>query len=182
MSNTRGSISTTEKLPDRQLRDTASSVNAIAWPANQMTKIATDSLTATCALWSELIDNQQRFTVRLVNAMRVPTRVPSQLPQLAAPSLVDSRGDEGDNRAIDGNLPALAFGSRRRRAPSNAPAESEFPIKRYDSLTVEQIVAKLAKIRDRRSLRTVLAYEAKHKARKGVASAGEARLRNLLDS
>ena len=180
MPNTRDSGATIEKLP---VLDTSSSdMSAIAWPANRLTNwssIATQSLKATYALWSELIENQQHFTVRLLNAMGASNKAQSRPPQLSTPTLIDSIVDDRDNRVVEGLSSAIPDASRRRRAPSNAGPDSEFPIKRYDTLTVKEISGKLDKLRDRRSVRTVLAYEAKHKARKGVAAAGEARLRNL---
>ena len=162
----------------------------MAWPAvhlTNLTSFATHTLAATYALWSELFENQKRFTARLLNAMSDSTQAQSQ-PQLSKPSLagslVDDQGNEREQRldsVLEGLASASADGPRARRAVSEA-TPAEFPIKRYDTLTVQEIASKLDRLRDRRSIRNVLAYEAKHKARKGVAAAGEARLTRLSDS
>ena len=162
MPNTRDSSATTMNQPVRQLQDMSSAMSTMTWPADRLTNltaIATHSLTATYALWSELIENQRRFTVRLLDAMRVSAKAQTQPPQSSGPSLVGSIVD------IEAT-----------------PSKSEFPIKRYDSLTVQEITGKLDRLRDQRSIRIVLAYEAKNKARKGIAAAGEARLKRLSDS
>lgn len=142
------------------MRDT-SATNYMSSPADRLTtfaSIATHGLTATYVLWLELLENQKQFTVRLLDAMRAST----------------------NKKMMESSSPSPADAPRRRRSSSKAtPSVGEFPIKRYDSLNVREIVGKLDQLRDRRSLRTVLAYEAKNKARKGVAAAGEARLKHL---
>lgn len=191
MPNMRDSSATIMNHPVRQLQDMSAAMST-AWPTGQLTNltsIATHSLAATCALWSDLFENQKRFTVRLLDAMRASAKAQAQPPQLSNPSLVGSIVDDRDSereQRPDSQTEDLAppiTETSRRRADSNAtPSESEFPIKRYDTLTVQEIASKIDRLRDHRSLRTVLAYEAKNKARKGVAAAGQARLKRLSDS
>jgi hypothetical protein len=144
MPNTRESRASTMTQPVRRLQDLSAGMTAMASPAYRLvnfTSIATHSWMATYELWSELFENQKRFTARLVDAMGI-------------------------------SMPA------RTRSPQ-PPAEPEFPIKRYDTLTVQEIASRLDRIRDARSVRTVMTYEARNKARKGVIAAGEARLLHL---
>lgn len=155
----------------------------------KMTSIATSSLTASYMLWSELFENQKRFTARLLGAMRGSPNTQDDAAQSSTPPLVRAIVDDGEsaleqlNRVVDA-LPRTSGATNpgRRRTPAKAPRPvSEFPIKRYDSLTVQEITSKIDRLQDRRSIRAVLAYEAKNKGRKGVAAAGEARLERLRD-
>jgi hypothetical protein len=125
------------------LQNLSAGMTAMTSPADRLanfTSIATHSWTATYELWSELFENQKRFTARLLDAL-TSTKSESRPPQPAA--------------------------------------EPEFPIKRYDTLTVQEIASRFDRIRDARSVRTVMTYEARNKARKGVIAAGEARLLHL---
>ena len=138
-------------------------VPAAPWSArlSRLTALGTHSVTATCVLWLDLFRNQQRFATRLLDAMHNPING-SRVTQRVGP------------------MEGSATRRTRKVAPTMAPAE--FPIKGYDKLTVQEIAAKLERLRDPRQLRTVLAYEAKGKARKGVAVAAEARLTRLAES
>ena len=176
MPNTRDSGTTIVNYTGRQLQDMPLD------RLSNLTSIAAHSFTATVALWSELIENQKRFTVRLLETMGASTKAKSGYRQLSNSTLVGSTGNSRDSVG-ESVASAITEAPRRRRAtPKATPAESEFPIKRYDTLTVQEIAGKLDRLRDRRSVRTVLAYEAKNKARKGVVVAGEARLERLSES
>jgi hypothetical protein len=140
-------------------------MSAMASPADRLanfTSIATHSWMATYELWSELFENQKRFTARLLDAL-TSTKSESPPPQ-PSPSL---------------DVSAAEAPVGRRAAEQVTAAEPEFPIKRYDTLTVQEIASRLDRIRDARSVRTVMTYEARNKARKGVIAAGEARLLHL---
>ena len=131
-----------------------------AWTVDSLKNLAaltTRNLTATYGLWLELVGNQQRFTMRLLDAMGASTKAASgttRLPIQRAQSVTE--------------------------APQPAVAGS-FPIKRYDKLTVQEVAGKVERLRDQGQIRTVLAYEAKNKNRKGVIAVGEARLKRLTD-
>ena len=121
-------------------------------------------------LWSELFENQRRYTARLLAALRGSTNTQSA-PVSPTPPIARAMADGPDSAVETGS------GGTARKARS----VSEFPIKRYDTMTVPEIAAKLDRLQDRHSIRTVLAHEAKNTARKGVAAAGEARLEYLRD-
>ena len=67
----------------------------------------------------------------------------------------------------------------RARRDLGAVDETELPIRNYDGLTVDVAVSRIDRLRDVDEVRTVLAYEAANKARKGVLEAARARVEQL---
>ncbi len=67
----------------------------------------------------------------------------------------------------------------RVRRELGAVGTTELPIRNYDELTVNTAVSRIDRLRDVDEVRTVLAYEAAHKARKGVLEAARARVEQL---
>ena len=122
MPNTRDSSARIQEFSVRQPGDTSSAMSAIAWPASSLmnlTSIASHSFTATYALWSELMENQRRFTVRLLNAMG-STKAPSGSPQLSDPSLVGSIVGNSYQAVGESFSSAMTDDARRRGLPSKS--------------------------------------------------------------
>ena len=152
MPDTRDPSGTILTLPVRQLQD--------------VTSLAMRSVAATYGLWFELLQNQRNLPARFLGAMVASTKTETQ-PVKSERVVTTESADVPEST----------------RAKSTATkAAVEFPIKGYDKLTVQEIAGKLGRLRDHRQIRAVLAYEAKNKARKGVAAAGEARLEHLTAS
>ena len=203
MPNTRDSSGTELNLPVRQLQDmSASAMSAMAdslvpimpatpWTTDRLknlTALATNSVTATYGLWFELLENQRRFAARFLDAMRASIKAETRPARSPSPSLVGSMVDMQGSKRVEQELERDAdsadvpHSTRHIRTASSKATPAEFPIKGYDKLTVQEVAGKLERLRDHEQLRIVLAYEAKNKARKGVAAVGEARLRRLTDS
>jgi len=73
----------------------------------------------------------------------------------------------------------IAKNVHRTRANLGAVDNTELPIKNYDNLTVTTAVARVEKLDDPQDVRTVLAYEQSHGARKGVVNAAQKRIEEL---
>ena len=73
----------------------------------------------------------------------------------------------------------LAGRVKRARRETGAVDANELPIRNYDAKGVTQVVAALSRLNDAEGVRTVLAYEAANKARKGVVEAANARIEAL---
>ena len=67
----------------------------------------------------------------------------------------------------------------RTRRELGAVDASELPIRSYDSLAAAAAISRINRLRDVDDVRTVLAYEAANKHRKGVTSAAQARVEQL---
>jgi hypothetical protein len=205
MPNTRDSSGAVLNLPVRQLQDMSASATpsmanslfsmmpATPWTTDRLTNLtalATHSVTSTYGLWFELLENQRRLAARFLDAMGVSTKAETLLTRSPNPSPVGSTVDMRGAKRVEQELESAARvdsadvprSTRRRRTASSKATPAKFPIKGYDKLTVQEITGKLERLRDSRQLRAVLAYEAKNKARKGVAAVGEARLKRLTDS
>jgi bacterioferritin (cytochrome b1) len=68
----------------------------------------------------------------------------------------------------------------RARRDLGAIDGDELPIRNYDSLNASSAIQRIERLRDVDDLRTVLAYEAANKARKGVINAIEGRVEHLV--
>jgi len=100
------------------------------------------------------------------------------------------------NRAVDGCVDVLESSARTfenvynrqrnfesgSRAASASGASSDEPIRGYDGLTAEQVVARVESMSAADSVREVLDYEEQHKDRKTVVTAAQSRLTSLLAS
>jgi len=134
-----------------------------------LASIAMQSVNATVGLWSELVKHQTSFSLRVLEAM-------TKRPQGAA-----SRGEPQVEPAAEVSPVVATVRKAPARDSSNELVAADMPIKRYDALTVQAIVAKFDRLRDPAQVRAVLAYERSNKARKGVLAAGDARIKRLLD-
>ena len=82
--------------------------------------------------------------------------------------IADERGDT--DRALAVN--------RQRRALGAVDSE-ELPIRGYDRLRADEVIARITRLGDTDDVRAVLAYETQHKARKGVLEASRQRAEQL---
>ena len=142
--------------------------------------VAMQSVNATVVLWSELVRNQTAFSLRVLEVM---TKQPQSGGSPTLESIGASRRVDPQVEPAEEVSPVLAAPRKKSTAPasSNDLAAANLPVKRYDALTVQAIVAKLDRLRDPAQVRAVIAYERSNKARKGVLAAGEARIRRLRD-
>ena len=67
----------------------------------------------------------------------------------------------------------------RTRRELGAVDASELPIRSYDSLAADAAISRINRLRDVDDVRTILAYEAANKHRKGVTAAAQARVEHL---
>ena len=67
----------------------------------------------------------------------------------------------------------------RTRRQLGAVDADELPIRNYDSLTADDAISRIGRLRDADDVRTVLAYEAANKHRKGVTTVLQERLQGL---
>ena len=67
----------------------------------------------------------------------------------------------------------------RTRRELGAVDASELPVRSYDSLAADAAISRINRLRDVDDVRTVLAYEAANKHRKGVTAAAQARVEHL---
>lgn len=77
------------------------------------------------------------------------------------------------------NVDVLADAAHEARAESGALAASELPIPHYEELTAQDCIAAIRALDEADDVRTVSAFEAKHKNRSGVLDAAEARVTAL---
>ena len=70
----------------------------------------------------------------------------------------------------------------RVREDLGAVDADELPIRNYDDLNAPQITGRIERLTDPQEVRTVLAYEAANKARKGVTTAAAERLEELAEA
>jgi bacterioferritin (cytochrome b1) len=82
--------------------------------------------------------------------------------------IADERGDRTQAQAI-----------KRRRRELGAVDSSELPIRGYDSLRADVAITRIGRLTDAADVRAVLAYEAAHKARKGVMEAARTQAERL---
>ena len=68
---------------------------------------------------------------------------------------------------------------RRTRRELGAVSADELPVRNYDTLNVGTAVNRIERLGDPEEVRTVLAYEAANKARKGVLTVAQGRLESL---
>jgi hypothetical protein len=80
-------------------------------------------------------------------------------------------GERGDT--------AQAHVVNRRRRQLGAVDASELPIRNYDALRADAASTRIGRLTDSDDVRTMLAYESAHKARKGVIEATQARFEEL---
>lgn len=76
----------------------------------------------------------------------------------------------------------LATRVNRTRRELGAVGESELPIAKYDEKRVDELVARVDRLRDPEQVRTVLAYEQSNKKRKGVVEAAQTKIEALASS
>jgi bacterioferritin (cytochrome b1) len=78
--------------------------------------------------------------------------------------LADERGDRDRAGAVN-----------RRRRQLGAVDGEELPIRGYDRLRADEVITRIGRLGDAEDVSAVLAYEAQHKARKGVLEAARER-------
>ena len=84
-----------------------------------------------------------------------------------------------EREAVDSGADRTASAIHETREDLGVVSASELPVRRFDSLNMGDAVAAVRKLNDADDVRTVLAYEAAHKARKSVQTAGQARVEEL---
>src|SRR5829696_1160425 len=82
--------------------------------------------------------------------------------------IADERGDRDRAREV-----------HRRRQELGAVEANELPIRGYDGLRADQAIARIERLQEIEDVRTVLAYETTHKARKGVLEAAQTHVEQL---
>lgn len=157
-----------------------STPNTLPATGVNLASIAMQSVNATVGLWSELVKNQTSFSLRLLEAM---TKTAQSAGSVTSKSLAATPRVEPQVEPPEHFAPVAAIARKKTptRPSSHEVAAADLPIKRYDALTVQAIVARLGRLHDPAQIRTVMAYEGANKARKGVIAAGEARVNRLRD-
>ena len=79
--------------------------------------------------------------------------------------IADERGDKERARSVN-----------RRRRDLGAVDANELPIRGYDALRSDVAITRIGRLTTVEDVRTVLAYETAHKARKGVLEAAQSRI------
>lgn len=82
--------------------------------------------------------------------------------------IATDRGDQDQARALN-----------RRRRNLGAVDEAELPIRGYDGLRADVANVRIGRLTDVEDVRSILAYESAHKARKGVIDAARVRIEEL---
>jgi hypothetical protein len=167
-------------LQDRPGMADSRTSSSLSFPAptevfTNLTEIARENFEAAWRLWAELLESHVDFASRFFEAfvMNTPETVGSTDSTAATP-MRDARqelSDEANTRAAVPLPPSTR--------PGTPVVAKELPIKKYDELSVPAIVTKIERLRDADDIRRVLNYEARNKRRKGVATAGKARLKQL---
>lgn len=81
--------------------------------------------------------------------------------------------------AVEGGARQTARDLNRTRRHLGAVDADELPIRNYDSLTADDAISRIGRLRDADDVRTVLAYETANKHRKGVTGVLQERLQGL---
>lgn len=130
-----------------------------------MTEFAAKSAGSTSRLWSELLQSQVGFMTRVFDAMPFSRANASRTEATIAPPKATPSGVKTPRPVVD----------------DVRSAHDEFPIKRYDTLTVQEITSRIGRLRDANQVQLVLTYENRNKKRKGVVAAGKLQLSRLAD-
>jgi bacterioferritin (cytochrome b1) len=104
--------------------------------------------------------------------------------------LIDAAGDiwtagrdaalkRSEQTATEHGARQTARDINRTRRNLGAVDGDELPIRNYDTLTADDAISRIGRLRDADEVRTVLAYETANKARKGVTSVLQERLQTL---
>ncbi|HET9547179.1 MAG TPA: hypothetical protein VFO97_05055, partial [Desertimonas sp.] len=107
-----------------------------------------------------------------------------------ARQLIDAAGDiwttgrdaalkRSEQTATEHGARQTARDINRTRRNLGAVDGDELPIRNYDTLTADDAISRIGRLRDADEVRTVLAYETANKARKGVTSVLQERLQTL---
>ena len=107
--------------------------------------------------------------------------------------LIEAAGDiwtAGRDAALKRSEQAAADGGARQTARDinsvrrgiGAVDGDELPIRNYDSLTADDAISRIGRLRDADDVRTLLAYETANKRRKGVTGVLQTRLRILAEA
>ena len=142
-----------------------------ALPANQSAQFVNRSVDATTRLGRRTVETIS------INADR-------------SRQLIEAAGDiwtagrdaalkRSEQAAADGGARHTARDLNRVRRNLGAVDGDELPIRNYDSLTADDAISRIGRLRDADDVRTVLAYETANKHRKGVTGFLQERLQTL---
>jgi bacterioferritin (cytochrome b1) len=91
----------------------------------------------------------------------------------------DAMLNRGETVAREQGAASLADSVHAVREDLGIVAASDLPIKSYDNLSGDAVMAKLGEMDDPEEIRTVIAFETAHKNRKGVLKAAESRIEDI---
>ena len=94
----------------------------------------------------------------------------------------DAALKRSEQAAADGGARQTARDLNRVRRGLGAVDGDELPIRNYDSLTADDAISRIDRLRDADDVRTLLAYETANKRRKGVTGVLQTRLRILAET
>jgi hypothetical protein len=93
----------------------------------------------------------------------------------------DAALKRSEQAAADGGARQTARDLNRVRRGLGAVDADELPIRNYDSLTADDAISRIGRLRDADDVRTLLAYETANKHRKGVTGVLQTRLQILAE-
>jgi hypothetical protein len=142
-----------------------------ALPANQSAQAVNRTVAASARLGRWAVD-----------AVSVNTERSRQLLEAAGEIWTAGRDaalKRSEVAAAENGARQTARDLNRTRRQLGAVDADELPIRNYDSLTADDAISRIGRLRDADDVRTVLAYETANKQRKGVTAALQDRLQSL---
>lgn len=138
--------------------------------------------TQSAQLLNRTVEATSRLGRRTANAVSVNASRSRQLFDAAGEIWTAGRDaalKRSEQAAADGGARKTAHDLNRTRRNLGAVDGDELPIRNYDTLTADDAISRIGRLRDVDDVRTVLAYETANKQRKGVTGVLQERLQDL---
>lgn len=160
-----------------------SSAQAVAGiPAVQANKLVNRAIALAQRLRGRTVESTKSTVDRTVESTKSTLNRGTELASAGASVVTAGRDamlNRGETVAREQGAASLADSVHAVREDLGIVAASDLPIKSYDNLSGDAVMAKLGEMDDPEEIRTVIAFETAHKNRKGVLKAAESRIEDI---